>query len=137
MYKPSLMIASMSLLAACASNPDKLAPSYVSPVGYESYSCEQIGSELDRVNHRATDLHTSLKKEANADTAQMAVGLILFWPSLFFLEGGDGPEAAEYSRLKGERDALQKVSSQKSCTTQTANAGSSEWAQKMNLVKAQ
>jgi len=34
---------------------------------------------------------------------------------LFFLEGGDGPEAAEYGRLKGERDALEKVAIQKEC----------------------
>ncbi len=45
----------------------------------------------------------------------MGVGLVLFWPTLFFLEGGDGPEAAEYARLKGERDAIEKVSIQKKC----------------------
>jgi hypothetical protein len=45
----------------------------------------------------------------------MAVGMILFWPALFFLEGGDGPQAAEYGRLKGERDALERVAIQKKC----------------------
>lgn len=45
----------------------------------------------------------------------MAVGMILFWPTLFFLEGGDGPEAAEYSRLKGEKGALEKIAVQKEC----------------------
>ena len=33
-----------------------------------------------------------------------------------FLEGGDGPEAAEYPRLKAELDALESVSIQKNCT---------------------
>ena len=45
----------------------------------------------------------------------MAIGLVLFWPTLFFLEGGDGPEAAEYARLKGEVDALEGVAIQKQC----------------------
>ena len=45
----------------------------------------------------------------------MGVGLILFWPTLFFLEGGDGPEAAEYARMKGEIDALETISIQKNC----------------------
>jgi hypothetical protein len=40
---------------------------------------------------------------------------VLFWPALFFLEGGDGAEAQEYARLKGEFDALQQMSVQKRC----------------------
>lgn len=49
----------------------------------------------------------------------MAAGIILFWPALFFLEGGDGPQAAEYSRLKGEREALQQALVQKKCSIAT------------------
>jgi hypothetical protein len=45
----------------------------------------------------------------------MGVGLVLFWPALFFLEGGDGPEAAEYAQLKGEFEALRENSIQKKC----------------------
>ena len=41
--------------------------------------------------------------------------MLLFWPSLFFLEGGDTPEASEYARIKGEVDALNEASIQKSC----------------------
>jgi hypothetical protein len=40
----------------------------------------------------------------------MGVGLVLFWPTLFFLEGGDGADAAEYKRLRGEYEALQEAS---------------------------
>lgn len=82
---------------------------------YKDYDCDQIAGELERVSRRANELHGSLKKTANNDNAQMAVGMVLFWPALFFLEGGDGPEAAEYGRLKGERDALEKVAIQKKC----------------------
>mgnify|MGYP001232624020 CR=1 FL=1 len=51
-------------------------------------------------------LHTP-KVGAKKDNAQMGVGLVLFWPALIFLEGGDGPEAAEYAQLKGNYEALQ------------------------------
>ena len=47
----------------------------------------------------------------------MAIGHILFWPALFFLEGGDGPQAAEFSRLMGERDAIDRVSRLKDCSS--------------------
>jgi hypothetical protein len=71
--------------------------------------------EMDHVSHRTVDLYYSLDKKASNDAAQMGAGLILFWPALFFLEGGDGPEAAEYSRLKGEFEALRTVSVQRRC----------------------
>jgi hypothetical protein len=103
------------MLVGCASSPDKIQTSYVSPLQYKDYDCDQIAGELERVSRRANELHGSLKKTSDNDNAQMAVGMILFWPALFFLEGGDGPEAAEYGRLKGERDALEKVAIQKKC----------------------
>jgi hypothetical protein len=59
-----------------------------------------------------------LDKKSSNDNAQMGVGLVLFWPALFFLEGGDGADAVEYRRLRGEYEALQKVSVQKRCHLQ-------------------
>ena len=70
---------------------------------------------MDRVSRRANVLQVSLKKTADTDAAQMGVGLLLFWPTLLFLEGGNGPEAQEFARLKGEKEALEKVAVQKEC----------------------
>ena len=105
----------LCLLAACASNPDKIDAAYVSPLKYKDYDCDQIAMEMDYVGQRTTKLYTRLEKERKKDNAQMGVGLVLFWPALFFLEGGDGPEAAEYSQLKGEFEALRENSVQKKC----------------------
>lgn len=103
------------VIGGCASSPDKIQTSYVSPLQYKDHDCDQISGEMERVSRRVNELYGSLKKTADNDSAQMAVGMVLFWPALFFLEGGDGPEAAEYGRLKGERDALEKVAIQKKC----------------------
>ena len=103
------------LLLGCASNPDKIDAAYVSPLKYKDYDCDQIALEMDYVGQRTTKLYTRLKKERNKDNAQMGVGLVLFWPALFFLEGGDGPEAAEYAQLKGEFEALRDNAVQKKC----------------------
>jgi hypothetical protein len=108
-------LGAVAVLSACASSPDDISTAYVSELQYKDYSCEQVEMERTRVSQRADDLHASLKKTADNDTAQMAVGMILFFPVLFFLEGGDGPEAQEYSRLKGEAQALEKVAITKSC----------------------
>lgn len=102
-------------LSGCATQPDEISSAYVSPIQYQGYSCDQVRMELARTTRRANELHGNLKETADTDQTQMAVGLILLWPTLFFLEGGDGPQAQEYARLKGERDALEDVAIQKNC----------------------
>jgi hypothetical protein len=102
-------------VVACATDPDEISTAYVSPLKYKNYDCDQIAMEMDHVSRRTTDLYFSLDKKADADSAQMGIGLVLFWPTLFFLEGGDGPEAAEYSRLKGEYEALRTTAIDKKC----------------------
>jgi len=107
-------------LGACATQPDELPTQYVSPVQYQGYDCTEVASEMERVSSRINGLYGSLKKTADNDAAQMGLGLVLFWPALFFLEGGDSPQAAEYSRLKGEYDALEQVAIRKSCSVPTS-----------------
>ena len=103
-------------LVGCASQPEEMATQYVSPVQYQGLDCEQVSLEMERTSRRINELYTGLKKTADNDAAQMGVGLVLLWPALFFLEGGDGPQAAEYSRLKGEYEALESVAIEKKCS---------------------
>jgi len=103
------------LLSGCATQPNKIAAQYVSPMIYQDYDCQQIAFEQARIERRTNELYSSLKNEARADSWQMGLGLVLFWPALFMLEGGDGPEATEYSRLRGEYEALNEVSLYKKC----------------------
>lgn len=109
----------ISMLVACASNPNDIDAAYVSPLKYKDYDCGQLAMEMDYVGQRTTKLYQRLKDERKADNWQMGVGLVLFWPALFFLEGGDGPEAAEYAQLKGEFEALRDNSVIKKCGIET------------------
>ena len=113
--KPIFLFAALALIAGCATRPDKIETAYVSPMHYQNFDCEQLQMEAERVSRRALELHASLKSEANTDAWQMGVGLILLWPTLFWLEGGDDYRAMEYSRLKGERNAIEGASIQKKC----------------------
>ena len=103
------------VLAGCASQPDNLQATYVSPGTYAKYDCDQLILETNNINRRLSELYASLKKKADNDAVQMGLGLVLFWPVLFALEGGDGPESATYSRLKGEHEAIQQASIYKKC----------------------
>jgi hypothetical protein len=114
--KKIIGVAAISFLAAsCATNPDKIDAAYVSPLKYQNYDCQQIGMEMDYIGNRTSKLYQRMKSERTKDSWQMGIGLVLFWPALFALEGGDGPEAAEYSQLKGDFEALRQASVQKKC----------------------
>ena len=105
-------------LAGCSTASKDIAPAYVSPLQYQSLDCTQLSEELRRVQSRVTELGGRLDTAASNDAALMGVGLILFWPALFALGGTKGQEA-EYSRLRGEFEAIQQASVQKKCSAGT------------------
>lgn len=110
------------VLQGCASHSHELQSSHVSPAIYKSLDCNELHAEMNLTASRITDLVQIIDKKASDDEGQTAVGLILFWPALFLLEGGDGPEAAEYSRLKGEMDALEHNAISRQCADAIAYA---------------
>jgi hypothetical protein len=103
----------LTFLTACATHPDKISPSYVSPLQYQSYTCNQIEQELIRATNAVSEVTGQQQKEAEKDAVAMGIGLILFWPALFFLIGED--KKVELARLKGEYQALQDIAIQKEC----------------------
>lgn len=106
------------LLGGCASGAGKITPSYVSPLQYKDYSCDQMTNEMQRLSGRANQLAGQLNKAEENDKMIMGAGLILFWPALFAL-GGTKEQEAEYSRLKGEYDAVHQMAIQKNCGVQS------------------
>ena len=101
-------------LAGCATASKDIAANYISPMQYQSYDCEQLAGEAQRLQVRVNQIGGRLDEAASNDAALMGVGLILFWPALFAL-GGTKNQEAEYARLKGEYDALQQTAVLKKC----------------------
>jgi hypothetical protein len=97
----------------CASKSKDIQATYVSPLQYQHYDCVQIGQELNRVRMKLSEIAASQDQAANKDAAAMAIGMVVFWPALFFLIGGDKKE--ELARLKGEYEALEKLAIEKNC----------------------
>jgi outer membrane murein-binding lipoprotein Lpp len=106
------VIASMTV-AGCSKKADKIAPAYVSPVQYAHYECDQIRAELVRVSTEVRKVSGAQNKNAKNDAVATGVGIVLFWPALFFLMGDD--EKEELARYKGEYEALQKAAAEKDC----------------------
>lgn len=112
----ALAIAMISavVLSGCAKSANQVTASYVSPLGYESYSCEQIGMEAQRVSARVAQLSGAQDQKATSDAVATAAAIVIFWPAAFMV-GGDDQTTAELSRLKGEFETIERVSIQKNC----------------------
>jgi hypothetical protein len=116
--RETILLASMCiLLVGCASSSDEIRAQYISPLQYQDLSCQQIGAEAQRVSARASEVAGVQDEKSTNDAVATGVGIVLFWPSLFFIKG-DGQTAAELGRLRGEFDALEQASIRKNCGIQ-------------------
>lgn len=102
----------MSLIS-CSSPPEKISASYVSPIHYQNTSCDQLSSEIYRLNEKVIEVSGMQQKDANQDAVATGVGMIVFWPALFLLAGNDHSD--ELARLKGEYEAITTVAVEKRC----------------------
>ena len=101
-------------LSACAKQSSDISATYVSPVQYERYSCKQLSQEAQRISARAAETMQIQNKKADNDAAVMAIGMILFWPALFFVKG-DKETAGQVARLKGEMEAVEQANISMNC----------------------
>jgi len=104
-------------LAGCASKSADVAPAYISPLTYQSFTCQQLTAEAQRVSAAAAAAAGQQDSQATKDAVATAVGVIIIWPA-FFLIQGDRQNAAQLAVLKGQMDAIEQASIQKNCGIQ-------------------
>ncbi len=110
---PALAIA----LAGCASSASDIAPSYISPMQYSSYNCQQLALEAQSVSARAATLSGAQDSQRTKDAVATTAAVIIFWPAAF-LVGGDKQTAAELAQMKGQMVAIEQASIAKKCGIQ-------------------
>lgn len=110
----AIVLASAAILSACSTASKNISATYVSPMQYQSYDCDQLTSEALRIQTKANQLAGRLDQAASNDKTLVGVGAILFWPALFAL-GGTKEQETEYARLKGEYDAIEQASIAQKC----------------------
>jgi outer membrane murein-binding lipoprotein Lpp len=107
-------LAACIAVAGCATASKDIPVAYVSPMQYQAYDCQQLASEIQRIQARVVQLGGRLDTAASNDKAIAGVGIILFWPALFAL-GGTKQQEADYARLRGEYDATEQAAILKKC----------------------
>jgi hypothetical protein len=108
--------------AGCTSGPSSIEARYVSPAGYQSWSCQQLLDERGRLVGEVERVSGLQRENATADALFMGVGLILFWPALFGL-AATTDRKDELGRLKGEYEAVDTSIRSKQCGVTPAGAG--------------
>jgi hypothetical protein len=110
-------LAGALLLANCASKSSDITANYVSPIGYQGYTCQQLGLEAQAVSAKAAELSGAQDQKRTTDAVATGVAIVVFWPAAF-LVGGDGQVAAQLSQMKGQMNAIEQASIQKRCGIQ-------------------
>jgi hypothetical protein len=113
-YKIASVIGLALAVTSCASKPNDIEAAYVSSTLYEGLSCNRLREEATMVSSRAIVASGVQQKKADNDAVAVGVGLVIFWPALFFAKG-DGASASEVSRLKGEMKAIETASLKNNC----------------------
>lgn len=104
-------------LAGCASSSSDITATYVSPVQYQQYNCQQLALEAQAVSTRAANLSGVQDSQRTKDQVATGVAIVVFWPAAF-LVGGDKQAAAELAQMKGQLVAIEQASIAKKCNIQ-------------------
>jgi hypothetical protein len=117
-----LVVLAIGLMATgCATKSADIAPAYVSPLQYQTFTCPQLAEEAQRVSAAAAAASGAQDSQATKDAVATTVAVVVFWPSAF-LVGGDKQTAAQVAQLKGQMDAVQQESIRKNCGIQFQTA---------------
>src|SRR5712671_7917666 len=111
------VVALGAALGGCASSSAEITPAYVSPVAYQSYTCQQLALEAQAISTRAATLSGAQDSQRSKDGLATAAAIVIFWPAAFFV-GGDKQTAAELAQMKGQMVAVEQAANAKRCGIQ-------------------
>lgn len=118
------IVVSALVLSGCAKSSSNVTGAYQSPMLYAQWECSQLAAEKAGVQSRVIAMAQKQDDAATRDAVAMGVGLVLFWPALFFLAAGDNE--AELSVLKGQHEALTAAQTSKRCVAAPTMASASD-----------
>ena len=104
-----LLTAVAITMCACAKTPESIAPSYVSPLTYRGYDCDQLGAESIRI----VDALTSASEQQRTARINDTIGLIFLGLPVSSLSGGN--VASQIAALKGEQKAIRQTVNKMKC----------------------
>lgn len=78
------IVALGAALGGCASSAADITPAYVSPVAYQSYTCQQLALDAQSISTRAATLSGAQDSQRTKDGWATAAAVVVFWPAAVF-----------------------------------------------------
>jgi hypothetical protein len=103
-----------TLLAACATRSDEIAPQPTDAAAYAALSCDALYDETDRVRLRAARVAYAVDERFGTNIVALGMGVTVFWPALLAMRP-PGADAVELAQLKGRDDALRTAMTARGC----------------------
>jgi hypothetical protein len=111
--------------SGCATRSEDVAAAYVSPPNYNQLNCRQLADTAALVSERAFNLRGERDDSKHAwEIVPPSGAPVVLWPTAFM--ANDPARMAEYTRLKGEFDAILQTSVRKGCSTRFEAASDSK-----------
>jgi hypothetical protein len=116
--------------SGCTTRSEDMAAAYVSPPNYKQLNCRQLADAAALVSERAFNLRGERDDSKHTwEIVPPSGAPVVLWPTAFM--ANDPARMAEYTRLKGEFDAILQTSVKKGCSTRFEAASDSN---KFNAV---
>lgn len=114
--KPSVIaaLAAAALLAGCATAPENIAASYVSPVTYQAWTCPQLVEESARIEAALTTASAAQRRTRTNDM----VGVALLGLPVASMSGNG--VADQIASLRGQQQVVAQTMITKDCARQPA-----------------
>ncbi len=109
-----LLLAMVLFISSCASKPEEIAAIYYPDEAYSSFSCKELALERTRIEDQVLSATGRQREKRDNDHAWGWVGALLFFPTLFLIDGND-ENTTHLAQLKGRYEAIQRVANAKRC----------------------
>ena len=108
------LIISMIMMMMTGCGGRQAYPVQVSKIGDSRLSCNQLESDMGRINHEIRNKSGQKSKGDNKDAVLVGVGLVLFWPALFFMDLSNA-DKTELEALRSRHNYLKSIYINKGC----------------------
>ncbi len=123
----STIIISCVLIFSCstAKKANQVDAAYIPSSQYENRSCDELMLLAEEIKQQTPSLERKVDETRRKDKVREQVGLWLFWPSYFFMEG-NAEEQTDLALARGQLNAIRNVAIQKKCNTRYQSNSSYE-----------
>ena len=116
-----ILLISSSFITSCSTTKysKDIQSDFIPDEYYTTYDCNQIRQEIARVTSRLKTISGAQDANKKRDVNMAVVSWVLFWPALFAIKNED--QAQEIAQLKGQYDALLRITPKKCGNIETNN----------------